>query len=356
MSTFLFLLTLLSLPSVITLRTSSGLKNVLERNQKVQNELEERLGSDAEINNAIETQRNREALTNNVIESSKESKMITNVQKTKQALYKTSQNNNNNNRNNKNNNNNDNNKNDDNNRKINSRLNIPAEKAEAEEEDVVVVEYARDSPTVFGENYDLVSKWTNQKNNNSKFFHTRYLYRQQPQEPFLKHLGHHPNSNLPVGDEPGHKGGYWRSEEPIKGRHLEQAFQTSKSSWRLGNEASEATGGGQGGSTRRKGDKRRHVSASQNTQDQWKQRWTREGIFRGVSRCVDIPRNMSLCANIDYKLMRVPNLLQHNTIREIVEQCEYMPSTLTILFLIYFSIDYGFCQLFSHILLKYGFL
>lgn len=36
--------------------------------------------------------------------------------------------------------------------------------------------------------------------------------------------------------------------------------------------------------------------------------------------CVDIPRNMTLCHEIGYKKMRLPNLLDHDTIAEISQQ------------------------------------
>ena len=36
--------------------------------------------------------------------------------------------------------------------------------------------------------------------------------------------------------------------------------------------------------------------------------------------CVDIPSNMSLCKNIGYTKMRLPNLLEHDTIQEVSQQ------------------------------------
>ena len=34
------------------------------------------------------------------------------------------------------------------------------------------------------------------------------------------------------------------------------------------------------------------------------------------TRCVDIPDNMTLCRNIGYRQMRLPNLLEHDSLRE----------------------------------------
>ena len=36
--------------------------------------------------------------------------------------------------------------------------------------------------------------------------------------------------------------------------------------------------------------------------------------------CVDIPANMSLCKNIGYTKMRLPNLLEHDTLQEASQQ------------------------------------
>ena len=40
------------------------------------------------------------------------------------------------------------------------------------------------------------------------------------------------------------------------------------------------------------------------------------GLY-GKPVCVDIPSNMSLCHNINYKQMKVPNLLGHETLDEV---------------------------------------
>lgn len=38
------------------------------------------------------------------------------------------------------------------------------------------------------------------------------------------------------------------------------------------------------------------------------------------AKCVDIPQNMSLCRNIGYTQMRLPNLLGHDTVKEVLNQ------------------------------------
>ena len=38
------------------------------------------------------------------------------------------------------------------------------------------------------------------------------------------------------------------------------------------------------------------------------------------TKCVDIPSNMTLCRDIGYTQMRLPNLLEHDTLREVCEQ------------------------------------
>lgn len=37
-------------------------------------------------------------------------------------------------------------------------------------------------------------------------------------------------------------------------------------------------------------------------------------------KCIDIPRNLTLCQNIGYDQMRIPNLLQHDSINEVIQQ------------------------------------
>ena len=52
--------------------------------------------------------------------------------------------------------------------------------------------------------------------------------------------------------------------------------------------------------------------------------WTHgsHGSLLGLShaRCVDIPDNLTLCRNIGYEQMRLPNLLEHETMREVNQQ------------------------------------
>lgn len=40
----------------------------------------------------------------------------------------------------------------------------------------------------------------------------------------------------------------------------------------------------------------------------------------GRAQCMTIPANLSLCQNMDYNKMRLPNLLDHDTINEVIEQ------------------------------------
>lgn len=46
---------------------------------------------------------------------------------------------------------------------------------------------------------------------------------------------------------------------------------------------------------------------------------TRHGMDREPT-CVPIPRNLTLCHNIGYTKMRLPNLLDHDTMREVSQQ------------------------------------
>jgi len=39
-----------------------------------------------------------------------------------------------------------------------------------------------------------------------------------------------------------------------------------------------------------------------------------------LSKCIDIPANLSLCRGVGYEQMRIPNLLEHDTLREVTEQ------------------------------------
>lgn len=42
--------------------------------------------------------------------------------------------------------------------------------------------------------------------------------------------------------------------------------------------------------------------------------------FANPPKCVPIPANLTLCNGIKYQQMRLPNLLLHETINEIIEQ------------------------------------
>lgn len=37
-------------------------------------------------------------------------------------------------------------------------------------------------------------------------------------------------------------------------------------------------------------------------------------------KCIDIPKNLTLCQNLGYDQMRIPNLLQHDSINEVIQQ------------------------------------
>ncbi|KAG8435950.1 hypothetical protein GDO86_007158 [Hymenochirus boettgeri] len=43
-------------------------------------------------------------------------------------------------------------------------------------------------------------------------------------------------------------------------------------------------------------------------------------FFGSSSRCMRIPRNMALCYDIGYSEMRIPNLLEHETVSEVIQQ------------------------------------
>jgi secreted frizzled-related protein 5 len=55
-------------------------------------------------------------------------------------------------------------------------------------------------------------------------------------------------------------------------------------------------------------------------------------VFRGgrlaQHKCVEIPRNLTLCHNIGYTEMRLPNLLEHDSLREVTQQASsWVPLT-----------------------------
>ena len=45
-------------------------------------------------------------------------------------------------------------------------------------------------------------------------------------------------------------------------------------------------------------------------------------------KCIDIPSNLTLCQNIGYTKMRLPNLLDHDTINEVIQQSKSWTSLL----------------------------
>lgn len=45
-------------------------------------------------------------------------------------------------------------------------------------------------------------------------------------------------------------------------------------------------------------------------------------------RCVEIPQNFSLCYGIQYSMMRIPNLLEHETLSEAIQQSDAWNSLL----------------------------
>lgn len=43
-------------------------------------------------------------------------------------------------------------------------------------------------------------------------------------------------------------------------------------------------------------------------------------VGRNTPKCIEIPYNLSLCRGIGYTEMRLPNLLEHDTINEVIQQ------------------------------------
>lgn len=54
--------------------------------------------------------------------------------------------------------------------------------------------------------------------------------------------------------------------------------------------------------------------------DDYIEDWALMGARSARPTCVDIPANVTLCQNIGYDKMRLPNLLDHDTITEVVQQ------------------------------------
>ena len=53
----------------------------------------------------------------------------------------------------------------------------------------------------------------------------------------------------------------------------------------------------------------------------WKPEWGSSSSGRPVApKCVPIPSNLSLCRGIGYQQMRLPNLLEHDTMKEVIQQ------------------------------------
>lgn len=55
-------------------------------------------------------------------------------------------------------------------------------------------------------------------------------------------------------------------------------------------------------------------------------------LGRGTNkpRCIPIPSNLSLCRNIGYNEMRLPNLLQHDTLEEVIQQSKSWTSLIRV--------------------------
>ena len=52
----------------------------------------------------------------------------------------------------------------------------------------------------------------------------------------------------------------------------------------------------------------------------WSNNWDILSGRHNHAKCIDIPTNLSLCRNIGYNQMRLPNLLDHDTLSEVVQQ------------------------------------
>ncbi|VDD90099.1 unnamed protein product [Enterobius vermicularis] len=44
-----------------------------------------------------------------------------------------------------------------------------------------------------------------------------------------------------------------------------------------------------------------------------------------ANKCIPIPKNFTLCYGMQYTTMRLPNLLEHETLDEVIEQAEPWP-------------------------------
>jgi len=59
-----------------------------------------------------------------------------------------------------------------------------------------------------------------------------------------------------------------------------------------------------------------------NYMSDWNKDWAMLSGRFYQPKCVDIPSNLSLCRNIGYSQMRLPNLLDHDTIAEVTQQAK----------------------------------
>lgn len=51
--------------------------------------------------------------------------------------------------------------------------------------------------------------------------------------------------------------------------------------------------------------------------------FSRHSTFTNPSKCIKIPANLTLCYGIRYSEMRLPNLLYHETMNEVIEQSNF---------------------------------
>ena len=64
--------------------------------------------------------------------------------------------------------------------------------------------------------------------------------------------------------------------------------------------------------------------------DIYREHWPMDsGLYPGQGtgihqwpKCIDIPHNLTLCQNLRYNQMRLPNLLEHDTVREVTQQAK----------------------------------
>ena len=166
----------------------------------------------------------------------------------------------------------------------------------------VYFEFARERPSIFSNNYDLVGEWYESNDNNGENF----LLSKFPQTHLKRSYYNYDKTESAIKSN-------MNEEEMQNTRRTAKRKQQNKTKSSTESILSEKTDRHKDRPTRR--DRRRHAERGM---DGWG--W-REGIFRETSRCVDIPKNMSLCSDIEYKFMRMPNLLAHDSLQEIIQQC-----------------------------------